>query len=101
MWLMVALAAADNYQETALLEEIRVIRGNLQRPEVLTADISRLFTYGDMSRNLSLQENDVVYVPREPMGDAREAAKKLLPVIQAILAPFQAALIPVSLADPF
>ena len=91
MTVMEALTAADNYKETALLDEIRIIRGNLERPEVLTADISRLLTYGDMSRNLSLHENDVVYVPRERLGDAGEAARKIIPVLQVVLAPFQAA----------
>lgn len=52
MTVLNAMMLADSYKETALLDEIRVIRGNLQQPEILTADLSRLFTYGDMSRNL-------------------------------------------------
>ena len=86
---MEAVIAAHNYKETALLEEIRIIRGNLDRPQVLTADIARLFTYGDPSRNLALKENDVIYVPREALGDALETAKKLLPIVQMALAPLQ------------
>ena len=91
MTVLEAILAADNYNETALLEEIRIIRGNLERPQVLTADIARLLTYGDPSRNLALNENDVIYVPRESLGDAAQAAKKLLPIIQVAIAPFQAA----------
>ncbi len=91
MTVLEAIMAADNYNETALLEEIRIIRGNLNRPQVLTADIARLLTYGDSSRNLALNENDVIYVPRESLGDAAAAAKKLLPIIQVAIAPFQAA----------
>jgi protein involved in polysaccharide export with SLBB domain len=99
MTVMEALLAAENYKETALLEEIRVIRGNLDRPEVLTADLARLFTYGDRARNLALQENDVVYVPREPLGDATEAARKLVPIVQVVMAPLQAAFIGKVLSD--
>lgn len=99
MTVMEALLAAENYKETALLEEIRVIRGNLDRPEVLTADLARLFTYGDQTRNLALQENDVVYVPREPLGDASEAARKLVPIVQVVMAPLQAAFIGKVLSD--
>ncbi len=91
MTVLEAIVAANNYKETALLEEIRIIRGNLGRPQVLMADIARLLTYGDPSRNLALNENDVIYVPRESLGDAAETAKKLLPIIQVALAPFQAA----------
>src|SRR5688572_20152723 len=59
MTVLQALAAADSYQETALMEEVRVIRGgDLTRPRILMADLARAFTYGDMTRNLALEEND-------------------------------------------
>lgn len=93
MTVLQALALAENYNETALLEEIRVVRGNLERPKVHVADLARLYTYGDWSRNLALQENDVVYVPREHLGDAAEASKKLMPIISAAIAPFYPAFI--------
>jgi len=89
MTVLQALAAADMYQETALMEEVRVIRGgDLARPHILMADLARVFTYGDMTRNLSLEENDIIFVPREHLGDAAEAAKKIMPIIQAGVAPF-------------
>lgn len=88
MTVLHALSVADNYTETALVDEIRIIRGDLNRPQIYTADLARLWTYGDMTRNLALEENDVVYVPREHLGDASETAKKLMPVIQTAVAPF-------------
>jgi polysaccharide biosynthesis/export protein len=89
MTVLQALAAVDMYQETALMEEVRVIRGgDLARPHILMADLARAFTYGDMSRNLALEENDIVFVPREHLGDATEAAKKIMPIITAGVAPF-------------
>lgn len=96
MTVLQALAAADAYQETALLEEIRVVRGgDLAKPHVLTADLARAFTYGDFSRNVPLEENDVVFVPREHLGDAAEAAKKIMPIIQVAIMPiYPAYLIP-------
>lgn len=100
MTVMEAVLVAENYNETALLDEVRVIRGNLQRPTVLTADLSRLLTYGDPAGNLALRENDVVYIPREPLGDAAETAKKLAPVLGAALAPFQAAFFGQLLVSP-
>ncbi len=96
MTVLQAVAAADAYQETALLEEIRVVRGgDLATPRMLTADLARAFTYGDLSRNLALEENDVVFVPREHLGDASEAAKKIMPIIQVAIMPiYPAYLIP-------
>jgi polysaccharide export outer membrane protein len=88
MTVLNAVAAAENYNETALLEEIRVIRGgNLQKPQILSADLARLFTYGDWSRNLSLEENDIIYVPRERLGDAAETARKLQPIVFIAITP--------------
>ena len=89
MTVLQAIAAADMYQETALMEEVRVIRGgDLAKPHILMADLARAFTYGDMTRNVSLEENDIVFVPREHLGDAAEAAKKIMPVITAGITPF-------------
>ncbi len=91
MTVMEALLAAQSYKETAVLDEVRVIRGDLNRPTVLTADIARMLTYGDASRNVQLQENDVVYVPRARLGDASEFAKQVGPILGVALAPLQAA----------
>lgn len=89
MTVLQAIAAADMYQETALMEEVRVIRGgDLAKPLILMADLARVFTYGDMTRNISLEENDIVFVPREHLGDASEAGKKMMPIISAGVAPF-------------
>lgn len=89
MTVLQALASVEMYQETALMEEVRVIRGgDLAKPHILMADLARAFTYGDMTRNVALEENDIVFVPREHLGDAAEAAKKIMPIISASIAPF-------------
>jgi polysaccharide export outer membrane protein len=94
MTVLQALAAVDSYQETALMEEVRVIRGgDLAKPRILMADLARAFTYGDMTRNLSLEENDIVFVPREHLGDASEAGKKIIPIIQSAIMPLYPAFI--------
>ncbi|GKS63083.1 hypothetical protein YTPLAS72_03870 [Nitrospira sp.] len=96
MTVLQAVAAADNFYETALLEEIRIVRGgDFSHPHILTADLARVFTYGDLSRNIALEENDVIFVPREYLGDATEAAKKIMPIGQAAIMPlYPAYLIP-------
>jgi len=96
MTVMQAITQAEGYNETALLDEIRIIRGgDLNNPKILIADVSRAFTYGDLSRNLALEENDIVFVPRERMGDTKEAALKIFPLIYAAITPlYFAALVP-------
>lgn len=96
MTVLQAITSAETFNETALLDEIRVIRGgDLNKPQILIADISRALTYGDMSRNLTLEENDILFVPRERLGDAKETATKIFPLIYIGITPiFFAALIP-------
>ena len=93
MTVLQAIALAENYTESAILDEIRVIRGNLAKPTVLTADVARLLTFGDRSRDLHLEENDIVYVPRTRLGDAQEATAKLAPIITLALQPLYSAFI--------
>lgn len=91
MTVVQAIALAESYQESAYLDDIRVVRGNLDKPIVLTADLARAFTYGDLSRNLALEENDIVYVPRERLGDVQQAGTKLGALLYAFIIPFYAA----------
>lgn len=94
MTVLQALTAAEGYNETALLDEIRIIRGgDLNNPRILVADVSRAFTYGDLTRNLPLEENDIVFVPRERLGDAEAAGKKLMPIVTATILPLYFAFI--------
>jgi polysaccharide biosynthesis/export protein len=94
MTVLQAIAQAENYNETALLDEIRIIRGgDLSKPSILVADLSRLLTYGDMSRNISLEENDIVFVPRERLGDATEFGRKIQLLVNIAILPFFAAII--------
>ncbi len=88
MTVLQAIAQANSYNDTAILEEVRIVRGNLQQPDFLTADLARLFSDGDMSGNLPLEENDIIYVPRSKFGDVSAAAKTILPIISALIQPF-------------
>ena len=91
---MQAILQAENYNETALLDEIRIIRGgDLSKPNIMVADLSRMLTYGDMSRNISLEENDIVFVPRERLGDISEFGKKLQSIVSVAILPFFAAIL--------
>ncbi len=102
MTVLQALTQAENYKETALLDEIRVIRGGqLANSKIMVADISRLFTYGDYSRNLTLEENDIVFVPRERLGDTEETTKKVYQMVFLALIPvYFATLIPLLTTTP-
>ncbi len=99
MTVLHAVSQAGNYNETAVLDEVRVIRRHENGSEVLTADLARLFTYGDWSKNLQLQENDIVYVPRTSLGDAEAYARIIAPITRLITDPLITTKIIIDLTD--
>jgi len=56
-----------------------VIRGNLAKPDLFRVDFSRLLTRGDMAQNMLLEDNDIVYVPRELIVRGADLFNKVTP----------------------
>src|SRR2546426_1001899 len=63
------LLAQVGYNDLAVLEDVRVIRGDARKPEVIPVDLQRLYQYGDRSQDIVLKDNDIVFVPRQRIGD--------------------------------
>lgn len=63
-----ALALAGGYKNTAVLSDMRVIRGDLDNPELIRVDLKGAAT-GKGSQDVLLAQNDVIYVPRSAIGD--------------------------------
>jgi protein involved in polysaccharide export with SLBB domain len=63
------LLALVGYNDLAVLDDVRVIRGDARNPEVIPVDIKRFFQYGDRSQDIVLKDNDIVFVPRQRIGD--------------------------------
>jgi hypothetical protein len=63
------LIAQIGYNDLSVLDDIRVIRGDARKPEVIPVDIQRLYQYGDRSMDIVLKNNDIVFVPRQRIGD--------------------------------
>src|SRR5437867_6308216 len=63
------LIAQVGYNDLAVVDDIRVIRGDARKPEVIPLDLQRFFQYGDRSQDIVLRDNDIVFVPRQRIGD--------------------------------
>lgn len=79
------LVAQVGYNEIAVLEDIRVIRGDARKPEVIPVDIQRLYQYGDRSQDIVLKDNDIVFVPRQRIGDWNAFLTKINPTLLLLL----------------
>lgn len=65
----------------------KVIRGDITRPEVISADLQRLVEQGDQSQNVLLANRDLIYVPRSFLGDINLFMKRIKPLLELVLAP--------------
>jgi protein involved in polysaccharide export with SLBB domain len=63
------LMAQVGFNDLAVLDDVRVIRGDARKPEVIPVDLQRFFQYGDRSQDVVLKDNDIVFVPRQRIGD--------------------------------
>ena len=79
------LVAQVGYNDVAVLDDIRVIRGDARKQEVIPVDIQRLYQYGDRSQDIVLKDNDIVFVPRQRIGDWNAFLTKINPTLTLLL----------------
>jgi hypothetical protein len=79
------LIAQVGYNDVAVLDDVRVIRGDARKPEVIPVDIQRLFQYGDRSQDIVLKDNDIVFVPRQRIADWNSFLQKMTPTLNLLL----------------
>jgi polysaccharide export outer membrane protein len=85
--LLEALSRAGGINATALREDIRVIRHRDGNPVMFSVDFDRITRDGDLSQNIILENNDIVYVPRSFMGDINEVINTVNPLLNLLLLP--------------
>ncbi len=87
MRLIDAISEAGGITPFASQAETRVVRGDITRPEILSADLVRLVESGDRSQNLQLASGDLIYVPRSGFGDIKLFTDRIRPLLELVLWP--------------
>jgi polysaccharide export outer membrane protein len=82
------LVKAGGYKNTALLDEIRIIRGGLDNPQVILADTKAVLERGEISKDLFLQNKDIIYIPKTRIGNWNDFIAQLRPTLEFITLPF-------------
>ena len=67
----------------------KVIRGDITRPEIISANLENLLEQGDQSQNVTLIAGDIVYVPRSFIGDINRFATQMQPIFNLFMGPGQ------------
>ncbi len=79
-----ALGEANGYTTEAYLPSVRVLRGGLEQPQILAADVDQLLHKGDLAQNLILKDQDIIYVPSSQIGDWNVFIKHIKPTLEVI-----------------
>ena len=85
--LLEAVSKAGGLNSTALRDDIRIIRPSEVGPEMFTVDFKHITSHGDLSQNVVLSNNDIVFVPRSFMGDVNDVITKIEPLLNVLLIP--------------
>ncbi len=87
MRLFDAVSQAGGVTVFASEESTKVVRGDIARPEVVSADLENLIENGDQTQNISLANGDLIYVPRSAIGDVNLFVKRITPLLKLIYLP--------------
>jgi len=81
--LIEAISRAGDFTIAAVKDEVKIIRGDLKAPEIMTVDMKEVLK-GDLARNIPLKPGDIIYVPPTRLAQWNRFVEQLLPTIIAI-----------------
>jgi polysaccharide export outer membrane protein len=81
-----ALTRTGGINPDARTDNILLVRGGLEKPELYTVRVDDIFAAGDFSQNVYLQKGDIVLVPPRTIVNVERFFRR----VQALLAPFVA-----------
>jgi polysaccharide biosynthesis/export protein len=99
--LLHALGQASGYTDVAALDKVVVIsrpQYEGQTPALRVANVQAFLEKGDLRADIPLEDNDVIFIPRDKVGDWNHYYQKaVLPVLNSLLLSTSAVLIGKSL----
>ena len=80
-----AIARAGGFTQHAVPSSVILIKGGLRRPEGIRLDLSSAIKKTDMTQNVALQSEDIVYVPKKFIADVNYFVNQILgPIAKTI-----------------
>lgn len=82
--ILTAIAQTGGTTPVAVSTDIKIVRGYVEgqrRPLVLSVNLEEILKRGDLSQNVSLQDGDLVYIPRMVIGDINEFINNINPLL--------------------
>lgn len=85
--LMEALSQAGGFAESALRNDVRLIRVVEGEARMYSINVERLANHGDYRQNVALENDDILFVPRSFIGDVNDVITKIEPLLNILLLP--------------
>lgn len=76
------IALAGGFTDDAVLGSIMVVRGGINQPQAQRVNLSKVIKKGDASRNIAIQPEDVVYVPKKFIANVNYFLDQLTPALE-------------------
>lgn len=79
-----AIASAGDFKISAKESNIKVIRGGLENPTIITIDFNKI-TKGDAAENIALHSEDIVFVPASLVGEWNKILQQITLSLQTLM----------------
>jgi polysaccharide export outer membrane protein len=80
-----AISKAGGFTSQAKKKSVLLIRGGLKSPELMTLNVERALKEGNMTHNVVLRRDDIIYVPRTFIADVDKFFTHLSTIISPLL----------------
>lgn len=80
-----AIQLAGGPTDEALLYDVKVLRGGLEQPEVLSCNVDEILKKGKFDTNVNLESGDIIYVPKTLISRYNDLLERVTPTINAIV----------------
>jgi polysaccharide export outer membrane protein len=85
MTVLEAIEKAGSYTDTASLRYVRIVRGDLTNPKIISIDIQAQINKGIIPKNQNLKPNDIVFVPKGPIAKLNFVLDQISPSLRTII----------------
>jgi polysaccharide export outer membrane protein len=79
-----AIASAGDFKSSAKQSNLKVIRGGLEQPTIITVDFEQIVK-GNFSENIALHSEDIVFAPASFVGEWNKILELITPSLQLLL----------------
>lgn len=80
-----AVSRAGGFTTIARENDVALVRGSVERPEVITIPVRSIVRKGARDQDIHLRNGDILYVPRSPLGTTNLVLSQVLPPLQTYL----------------